>query len=155
MRAYVQNTFQLVWSTERREPVLDSAGSRRLYPYILKLLENKRSKGFAIGGVEDHLHLICFSHQSIAVADLIKDIKLATHDMIVADPTLFPLFRGWQRGYAAISYGIEARQDLINYANRQRTHHADTQSYRDELRQLLLDNLVDFSEEHFDKDINE
>jgi hypothetical protein len=52
-------------------------------------------------------------HPSAALADLVKDIKLASSDYI-KNEKLFSNFNGWQDGYAAFTYSIDAKENLIN-----------------------------------------
>jgi REP element-mobilizing transposase RayT len=48
--------------------------------------------------MEDHLHILTHIHPTIALATLVKDIKLASIDFI-KNEEIFPDFEGWQDGY--------------------------------------------------------
>jgi REP element-mobilizing transposase RayT len=41
-------------------------------------MKNKNCKLHNINGVADHIHILCDLHPSIALVDLVKDIKVAT-----------------------------------------------------------------------------
>jgi putative transposase len=64
------------------------------------ILENKKCHLYQINGVEDHIHILTHLHPSVALADLVKDIKLASTKFI-KEKGLFPQFSGWQDGYGA------------------------------------------------------
>ena len=74
-----------------------------LYGYISGIIRNKKCVVYKINGVEDHLHILTDLHPSIALADLIKDIKIASSNYI-KEKNLFPGFIGWQSGYGAFLF---------------------------------------------------
>ncbi len=86
------------------------------------VLRNKKCVVYIVGGVEDHLHIIMYIHPSVALASLVKDVKLASSDYINSSGQ-FPDFRGWQAGYGAFTYSISAKENLVNYVMNQKEHH--------------------------------
>lgn len=148
MSTYTQILYQIVFSTKHRKPTLLKANRRRLYQCIYGVLKNNNCHVYRINGVEDHLHIITHLHPSVALASLIKDIKLGSTDFIKSKQ-LFPKFGGWQRGYGAFTYKIEARHQLIEYVKNQESHHVDI-TYKEELRGLLLEHGVAFEERYLE-----
>lgn len=114
MSTYTQILYQIVFSTKSREQTLINTGREELYKYIWGILENKNCHLYRIGGVSDHIHIITHLHPSIALASLVKDIKLASTDAIKKQ-NLFPNFNGWQDGYGAFTYSFDAKEKLIEY----------------------------------------
>ena len=78
MASYRQILYHLTFHTKNNEKVLHSSGNVELYKYIWGILKNKNCKLFRINGIEDHIHIVCDLHPSIALADMIKDIKVAS-----------------------------------------------------------------------------
>lgn len=117
-----------------------------LFKYIGGILKNKNCDALQINGVEDHLHILINLHPSIALASLIKDIKVSTHKMI-KEKFLFPDFNGWQEGYGAFTYSSEALPNLVNYIQNQEKHH-QTVSFEDEYLLLLEENSVVFNDKY-------
>ena len=113
MSTYTQILYQIVYSTKFREKTLGAKNRKELYKYIWGILNNNKCHLYQIGGVEDHIHIITHLHPSVALADLVKDIKLASSDYI-KNEKLFSNFNGWQDGYAAFTYSIDAKENLIN-----------------------------------------
>ena len=144
---YVQTTYHIVWSTKYREPTLAVAGRPKLYAYIGGILNNKRCKPLAIGGVEDHLHLACGIHPTVAPSNLVKDIKLATSHFIAAEG-LFPDFSHWQEEYSLFTHHRGDRPRLIRYIENQEAHHARTETSLDELRRMLSEHDIPFEERY-------
>jgi REP element-mobilizing transposase RayT len=79
MSTYTQLLYQIVFSTKERNPVLAKPNRARLFRYISGILKNKNCHVYIINGVEDHIHILTHIHQSIAIADLVKDIKVASN----------------------------------------------------------------------------
>lgn len=147
MSTYTQILYQLVFSTWKHEQTLHSAEQReKLYKYIWGILKNKKCHLYRIGGVANHLHLVTHIHQSVAVASLVKDIKLASSDFIQSTQ-LFHEFRGWQDGYGAFTYSVGAKDQLIEYVKNQEEHHK-VKSFREEFIELLDEHGVVFDEKY-------
>jgi putative transposase len=100
-----------------------------------------------IGGASNHIHIITHVHPTVAPAFLVKDIKLASHKMILDNRELFSHFTGWQVGYSGFTYHISSKEKLIKYAENQRTHHKIF-SFKEELKDLLKEHFVDYNEDY-------
>ena len=148
MSTYTQLLYQIVFSTKHREPVLVKENRPQLFKYIWGILKNKKCHLYRINGVEDHLHLITHIHPTIAISDFVKDIKLASSDFI-KEEKLFKEFTNWQIGYAAISYSIDAKDNLIEYVKNQEEHHKKI-TFREELILLLNEHGIEFDEKYLD-----
>ena len=98
---------------------------------------------YRINGVEDHLHIVTHIHPTVALASLVKDIKLAS-SAFIKEKKLFSDFDGWQDGYAAFTYSIEAKDNLIEYVKNQEEHHK-TKSFREE---LIQQHQIEFDEKY-------
>lgn len=110
MSTYTQILYQLVFTTKNQEKTLLTPDREMLYKFIWGVLKNKRCHLYRIGGVEDHIHIITHIHPSIALADLIKDIKLSSSSLIKQE-NLFCKFNGWQEGYGAFTYSVSAKEN--------------------------------------------
>lgn len=108
MSTYAQLIYHIVFSTKNREFTMIKDHKKRLFGFIHQLLTNKKCHLYRINGVEDHLHILTHVHPTIAIAALIKDIKLASDDFIDKE-AIFPKFKGWQDGYGAFSESIKAK----------------------------------------------
>lgn len=146
MRTYTQILYQIVYSTKYREKTLEAENRKELYKYIWGILNNNKCYLYQIGGIEDHIHIITHLHPSVALADLVKDIKLASSDYI-KNKKLFPNFNGWQDGYAAFTYSIDTKENLINYVKNQEEHHK-TKTFVEELKELLIEYKLEFDEKY-------
>jgi REP-associated tyrosine transposase len=146
MSTYTQILYQIVFSTKNRERTMIVDGQKRLYKIIWGILQNKKCHLYRVGGIEDHLHLVTHVHPTIALAGLIKDIKLATSSLIKSE-NIFPYFGGWQDGYGAFTYSFSSKDTLIEYVKNQNEHHKKL-TYKEECLALLKEHGVDFKEEY-------
>lgn len=147
-KTYIRTVYQIVFSTKHRVPCLTKPNREKLFRYLSKILENKRCTVYQIGGIEDHLHIICSLHPSVALASVVKDLKLASSSVIKKEK-LFPGFTAWQVGYSAFTYKPEALTDLIHYVAIQEEHHHGETS-PEELRRLLRAHGIEFDETYFE-----
>ena len=147
MSTYTQILYQIVFSTNKREETLLDHNRQELFKYITGILQNKNCHIYRINGVYDHIHIVTHVHPTIAIASLVKDIKLASSKYI-RENRLFPLFDGWQDGYGAFTYSFRDKDNLIEYVINQEIHHR-SKSSKDELFDLLNENGVDYDEKYF------
>ncbi len=146
MSTYTQILYQIVFGTKYRRHVLCKENRDELFKYITGIIENKKCHLYIINGVEDHVHIVLSLHPSVALADLVKDIKVASSQYI-NQFSLFPGFLGWVVGYGAFTYSIKEKRKLIEYVENQEAHHSKV-SFQDELSDLLRKNDVPFDDKY-------
>ncbi len=134
MTTYTDITYHIVFATKHRLRVLDTAGREDLFRFMWGVTKERNCHLYRIGGVEDHVHMLVSLHPSIALADLIKELKTASSAWIKAEK-IFPHFEHWQDGYGAFTVAAEARPSLIEYIKNQEAHHR-TLSFIEELKAM-------------------
>ena len=105
MSTYAQILYHIVFSTKNRERVLGKPRRDDLYRFIWGVLQKRRCHLYRIGGVEDHLHVLTSLHQSVALSDLVKEIKTSSSAWIKGQQ-VFPSFTHWQDGYGAFTHAL-------------------------------------------------
>ena len=148
MSTYTQILYQIVFSTKNRKKVLTESNSQTLFNYIWGIIKNHNCHLYRINCVEEHVHILTDLHPSIALADLIKDIKVSSSKMI-KDEKLFDKFKGWQRGYGAFTYSIDAKDNLIKYIINQQNHHRKV-SFEDEYKNILNEFHLKYDDKHLE-----
>ena len=109
MATYTQILYHLVFSTKHRAPVLDKPRRDDLYRFIWGMLRERQSHLHRIGGVEDHVHILTSLHPTMALSDLIKEIKTASSAWIKGNH-VFPGFDHWQEGYGAFTCSVRKKR---------------------------------------------
>ena len=146
MSTYTQILYQIIFSTKERDKSLVEEMRPELYNYIWGILKNNKCHLYRINGIEDHIHILTHLHPSIALAELIKDIKISSSKMI-KEENIFPKFNGWQIGYGAFTYSIDAKEKIIEYIINQKKHHAKL-SFKEEYKTILKEFNIEFDENY-------
>jgi len=113
----------LVWGTWDRLPLLTGEIERAVYRSFEAKCVELRATLVAVGGVEDHVHLLVQLPATLAVADLVKHLKGASSHLIAQRVRPGAFFK-WQGAYAAFSVGFEDTAPVRDYILRQKEHHA-------------------------------
>lgn len=146
MSTYTQILYQIVFGTKYHQKTLSASNRDELHRYIAGILKNQKCHVYRVNGIEDHLHIVTHLHPTVALADLIKDIKLASSGFI-KDNKLFPRFNGWQDGYGAFTYSIKEKDRLIEYVKNQQEHHR-VKTFREEVIELFKEHEIQFDERY-------
>lgn len=135
MQAYTDLTYHIVFGTKGTIPALCKPRREDLYRYLWGVIQTRGSQLYRAGGVDDHIHLLIGLNPSVALADLVTEMK-ATSSQWIRRCRIFPDFADWQNGYGAFSVAAEARPGLIQHIEHQEHHHNGT-DFVSELRHLV------------------
>ena len=97
-----------------------------------------------LGGVEDHVHLLCVLSRTCAPADMVKEVKRSSSLWIKTRAPEFSDF-AWQNGYGAFSIGFSQIEEVRRYIADQEQHHRKL-TFQDEFRRLLKRYELPFDE---------
>ena len=146
MSSYRQILYHISFHTWNSEKVLHNSENEELFKYIWGVIKNKKCLLYRINGVEDHIHIVCDLHPSIALADLVKDIKVSS-SIWIKEKGIYPLFSNWAESYGAFTLSIREKDTIIRYVINQQEHHK-REDFREEFIRLLKENDVDFDEKY-------
>jgi len=146
MGSYTSIIYQIVFGTKYRQPTLEVKRRDELFKYISGILINKKCHLYQIGGVEDHIHILTHIHPEVALASLVKDIKIASNKYI-KEKSLFRKFTEWQDSYGAFTYAQQDKERLIQYVANQVEHHK-TKTFKEEFIELLKEHNIEFDERY-------
>ncbi len=146
MATYTQILYQIVFSTKEREKTLIEENREKLFRYIWGILKNKKCVLYQINGTVDHIHIATHIHPTIALSNIVKDIKVASSEWI-KNENIFPKFTSWQDGYGGFTYSIKEKDALVNYIKNQKEHHK-VKSFREEFIEVLNEHGIVFNEQY-------
>ena len=109
-RAFVAVYVHLVWATWDRSPLLDAAIERAVQRAIEAKATALGADVLAIGGVEDHVHLLVRLPATITIAELARGVKGASAHLVNHRLRPGESFQ-WQGSYAAFSVGPAPTRD--------------------------------------------
>ncbi len=134
-QSLVQIYVHIVFSTKHRKPCLkDNEFRDRTHRYLAGICKNLKSPALIVGGVEDHVHILCRLGKTIDIADLIHDLKRDSSKWVKAEQPRLAEFH-WQQGYGAFSISPSHVDALKDYIADQEEHHRH-ESFQDEFRRL-------------------
>ena len=145
--SYTKLLYHVVFRTKYGKNTIPEQHEKELYAYILGIINNKKSKLYRIGGIENHLHLLIDIHPTFAVSDFMKELKEYSSKWLTKNPN-FPDFEGWAVSFAAFSYNLSDKQKIINYIINQKEHHRRV-SFEEEYRKFLVENGIEINEKYF------
>jgi len=116
--------YHLVWSTKDRLPLIGSDKEAKLYPYIIGKINSLNCIFHAIGGIEDHIHLIVSIPPKLSIADFVKEIKGSSAHYLNQTFGDSPKFV-WQQGYGVFSLGSKQLDQAVAYVQNQKQHHQE------------------------------
>lgn len=143
---YTNLLVLIVFSTKERRPLIASEFEEELYKYIGGIVRGQKCIQLAIGGIEDHIHLLIKLKPTIALSDLVRDIK-ANSSGWINEKHHKPGKFAWQDGFAAFTVSFSQVERVKAYIRSQKRHHAKT-DYKGELLSLLAKNQIDYDERY-------
>jgi REP element-mobilizing transposase RayT len=136
-----------VFSTKDRRPFLHEHLLRQeLHKYLGGILARLECQPIIVGGVEDHVHLLCALSRTCEPAAMIKEAKRASSLWLKTRGPELQNF-AWQNGYGIFSVGFSQIDSVRKYIAGQEEHHRKT-SFQDEFRQLLSRYEITFDERY-------
>ena len=139
--------IHLTFSTKDRRPMLRDVVIRdKLHAYMGGICKTLQCPPIAIGGVEDHVHLLCRFGRSITQAEWVKEVKRVSNGWLKAQSRDYAGFE-WQGGYAAFSVSQRGLEDVTQYVLHQASHHQKL-TFQDELRGLLRAHGMEVDEQY-------
>ena len=132
---YTQIYIHVVFAVQERAGLIKQEWKEALFKYIAGILKNQGIKLIAIGGVEDHIHILFGIKPNITLSDLVRDIKAGSSKYINENGFVRGKFY-WQEGFGAFSYSRSQIDAVAKYILNQEKHHAG-KSFKDEYKGLL------------------
>src|SRR4029077_7397703 len=99
------------------------------------IVKRQGQKLIAINAMPDHVHILIGLKPSIALSDLVGDIKTASTNHINEHRLVTGRF-SWQEGFGAFSYSHSQLTTVIRYIENQERHHA-RRTFKQEYLELL------------------
>jgi putative transposase len=126
----LQVYIHIVWGTWDRAPILVPDVKRSVYACILAKCRALKVVVHAIGGTEDHMHLLLELPATITIADLVKHIKGSSSHLASHSGQQRVEFK-WQGAYGAFAVSKSVVPSVIEYIEGQEQHHRNGTTIRD------------------------
>ena len=116
--------YHLIWATKDRDPLISPDVEPVLYGYMIGKAHSLECITHAIGGIEDHIHLVVSVPPKLSISDFVKIIKGSSAHHLNHGQSHFGTMFGWQRGYGIFSLGSQQLTQAVEYVRNQKPHHS-------------------------------
>lgn len=127
---YTQLYVHLVWSTWDRLPLLNAEREAQVYACIQAECGEVGTEMLAIGGTDDHVHVLARIPATLSVAALVKLIKGSSSHLANHAATPGGTFK-WQGAYGAFTVSKGSVAKVKDYIAKQKEHHAGGTTYEE------------------------
>jgi REP element-mobilizing transposase RayT len=118
---YYSSLMHCVFSTKERRKTIGVELQPQLWAYIGGIARTHGMKALAVGGIEDHVHILLSLSATMAIAKAMQQIKTASCKWMHGHCGRNSF--EWQEGYGAFSIGVTQVHDTIAYICNQEEHH--------------------------------
>ena len=143
---YTQIYIQAVFAVQSRQNLISKDHKEELHKYITGIIRNKKQKLIAIKSMPDHIHIFIGMRPSIALSDLIRDIK-SNSSSFINEKRWFRGKFNWQEGFGAFSYGHSQIDAIIKYIQNQEKHHAK-KTFKEEYLKMLKKFNIEYDDKY-------
>jgi REP element-mobilizing transposase RayT len=137
----------IVFSTKHRYPFLTDEDIRtEMHAYLGGTCNELECPVLTVGGVADHVHILCALSRNVTTAKLIGDVKRGSSKWIKTKGTMLTKF-AWQNGYGVFSVGQAEVERVREYIAGREEHHR-RKTFQDEYRSFLREYGVYYDERY-------
>jgi REP element-mobilizing transposase RayT len=142
MSTYTQIHIHTVFAVQNRDRLIDENWRERLYDYIVAIIQNRQHKVLAIGGTNDHVHILFGFRPTQSLSSLMQEVKRDSSKWINQNRLAVGRFV-WQEGYGAFSHSKSQINAVAKYIKNQNKYHEKLSSM-DELKEILENLEIDY-----------
>ena len=132
MHSIVCALMHCVFSTKNRRPTIKPEMQTRLREFMGGIARQNGAVALAIGGVEDHMHLLLSLSANTSIAKVMQEVKAGSSKFM---HETFAVDFAWQDGYGAFSIGASQKEHTVQYIASQAEHHKK-RSFEEEFGEL-------------------
>lgn len=129
-RSYILNYVHCVFSTKQRAQLIRDPAS--LWAYVRGIARNLKFDLLAIGGTDNHVHILLVLPGNRNLSDVMRDIKANSSRNVRELGVRF----AWQDGYSGVSVSPSQVNVVKRYIANQKEHHRK-RGFEEEVVMLL------------------
>jgi putative transposase len=137
----------LVFHTKNNAPFINKEIRPYLFESIKEILKTHSCISIAIGGVEDHVHVLFLLSKNYALAKIVEYVKKDSCKWIKSQGIRYKNF-AWQGGYASFSINESRIEGAVEYIDNQEVHHK-VKSTKEELEQIFIENGLAYDPKYY------
>jgi putative transposase len=144
--SYVRNCIHIIFSTKNRVRCLTPEVRARLWDYITGIIRNVKAEPIAVGGHEDHSHILLEIPSTLTLAKAVQLIKANSSKWLSETFLQLSSFE-WQEGYGVFSVSTSMLEKVTDYIEGQEVHHRK-RSFQEEYIAFLKGNNIEYDERY-------
>ena len=121
IHTYVCCRVHIIFSTKGRARSIPTEIQPRLWSYMAGICRNLDAKVLALGGFDDHAHLLVGLPATLTIAELVQKVKANSSRWLRSEALKKPF--QWQESYSAFSVSASHVDRTVEYIRRQPEHH--------------------------------
>jgi putative transposase len=128
-------SVHIIFSTKERRPWLSKDIRNRVWAYQSRILQNLECCSISIGGVDDHVHVLCNLSKKTAPMKVLEVLKKDSSKFVkTLREDLAPFH--WQDGYGLFSVSPSHVEAIRQYILNQEEHHKK-ETFQEELLRIV------------------
>jgi putative transposase len=118
---YCSLHYHATFSTKDRYPLITKDWNEDLHAYLGGILRNLNGVPLAIGGIEDHVHILMGLRATHSVANIMREVKGGSSEWVHS--FIGKKSFGWQPGYFGVTVSPSHIEQVRRYVLNQEEHH--------------------------------
>jgi putative transposase len=143
---FTQIYIHLVFATKERCPQLQNQHQKQIYAYLVAKAKENECYVKAIGGMNDHIHMLVTLNPKHSVSEIVKVLK-GSSSHYINEMKVSPRHFEWQTGYGAFSVSQSSVSKVASYIRTQEEHHKQV-TFNDEFIAMLKKYEVKFDSKY-------
>lgn len=135
----------LIFSTKDRVPMIANEWHKNLHAYLGGIVKGLEGIPLAIGGMENHVHLLVGLKSSHRLDYFLRDLKADSSEWVHKE--IGKKMFSWQKGYGAFSVSPSNIEGVKRYIFNQAEHHR-RKSFQEEYLELLQASGIEYDERY-------
>ena len=137
--------YHLIFSTKNRLPLISKDWRANLHAYLGGIVKGINGVPLAIGGIEDHAHLLIGLRATHRLDYVLRDIKADSSGWV--HKTVGQRKFEWQSGYLGLTVSPSQIERVRKYILNQEKHHR-RKSFQEEYLELLELSGIEYDERY-------
>ena len=137
--SFSRNHLHVIFSTKERRKTIPGEWQPRLWAYLAGICKNHGMIALAVGGTQDHVHLLFHLPPKLALAKAVLLLKSNSSKWMGEQGREF----SWQEGYGAFSVSSSNLNAVMRYVQNQEAHHRKI-GFEEEFRAILKRHGVEY-----------
>ena len=149
-QSLAQVYIHLVFHTKYSSVTIREEDLPKLFAYIDGIVVNQNAMVIQIGGVPNHIHILCTLPRIVSMANFVEEIKKCSSRWIKTLDSYYSKF-AWQGGYGIFSVSASQVQKVKNYVTNQKEHHRK-KTFQEEYEAFLKAYNIEYNPEYVFKE---